>query len=205
MNDISTAGSRTELKSDNSNNSLFDNDYYYVNRSGDRIDIYLFNELEWPHIYSPLCDLIRNAPHHMEVNIRIQCYGGQIDTLIPLYTAIKESPAYIKGVIERSCASAATMLFLSCDGWGVNPYSTMMFHAYSSGYYGKRNENISDFEFNKEHLDTLVYDMYEGFLTKKEIDQVLDGKDLHFGYEEIIVRLEKLQKYREREAKKQGA
>jgi hypothetical protein len=57
-------------------------------------------------------------------------------------------------------------------------------------YGGKEHEQHSYVTFSRKKIHKMVRDRYAGFLTEKEIENVLNGQDYYFDSEEIAERLE---------------
>jgi len=93
-------------------------------------------------------------------------------------------------VLSGSVASAATMLSLSCDKLEVADHTSFMIHSSSGGISGKTHETKAYMEFSDKNTRGIFKDVYKGFLTDKEINQVLDGKDMWMGKEEVLNRWE---------------
>jgi hypothetical protein len=79
------------------------------------------------------------------------------------------------------------------------PWSAIMIHAYSGGDIGKYQEIQSSSEFHREWFTNFMYDVYGDFLTKKELTQVLGGKDLWLSAEDAITRFKKIFRKKDRE------
>lgn len=175
---------------------------FYIAEHGNQSSVYISSNIEQPSSYYPLYDFFRTREPHQQVDLYLNCYGGRLDTAIQIIMSMMESQAMIIGHIEHECASAATMLFLACDSWSVSPFSKAFLHADSGGYIGKRNEVVANFEFERVWLDNFNYELYQPFLTQKEVKEMLEGKDFYFNAEEISERLEKVIKEREKVQKK---
>lgn len=150
-----------------------------------------------------LCTLLRGAEEHDTVVIRINCIGGRFDAAAQIMNAIRECKGSVVGVIEQECASAATMIFLTCNQWQVQPYGEMMIHNASYGTMGKSHEVSSRVRHTEAMFREIVSEVYEGFLTDEEIQLVLDGKDYHFTQEEILARLDNVIEVRTKKQEEQ--
>ncbi len=106
-----------------------------------------------------------------------------------------ETHAEITGI----CHSAASMLALSCDNIFVSPYATMMVHYVSFGAIGQGAHVRDRVKHTLDFTEALFKDTYSGFLTDSEISEVIEGKELWMGAEEISNRLERLIEYRNKE------
>jgi ATP-dependent protease ClpP protease subunit len=137
-----------------------------------------------------LCTLLRGANEEDTVVIRINSGGGRFDIAAQIINAIKECAGTVIGVIEQSCASAATMIFLSCDQWQVQPLGDMMIHYASYGVGGKGNEISSRVDHNNRMLPRVFNTIYKDFLSVQEIENVIRGQDIYLTPDEITARLE---------------
>lgn len=159
-------------------------------------DYYLTGEIGEPHEYVDLCDVLRNALPEDEVTIRINSGGGLIATGNQIINAINESEAYVRGYIESSCGSMATMIFLACHAWSVSEHAEFFIHTSSGGMFGKESETYAQSVFTRKKTHKMVTKAYSGFLSGVEIAKVLEGTDLYFDSEEILERLDRFVAYR---------
>ena len=169
---------------------------------GSEYDVFLYDIRE-PEYYQDLFYILKTASENDIINIHINSHGGSADALIQLRTYLRETDATVIAHAEGMVASAGSMLFLSCNAWNVYPNISFMCHNYSSGTSGKGSEMASQIDFEKVWSKELMHDCYAGFLTDKEIDEMLAGKDFWMGSKEVSERLTKLVTYREKEFKKQ--
>ena len=66
-----------------------------------------------------------------------------------------------------------------------------MIHYFSKGMYGKGNEIEADADFTKQFYRGFYKKIYKHFLTDKEIQNVIDGKDYYFNQLEVEKRLKR--------------
>lgn len=137
---------------------------------------------------------IHDARSSDEVNLHINCYGGECATAFQIIDNLRASPATVNISIEGNCCSAATMIALAGDSWDVYPHCRFMVHSYSKLEYGKRNEVIASADFDRKWLDDNFRMIYKGFMTEEEIEQCLEGKDFYFTADEVIERLNNYKK-----------
>ena len=171
MSDMSSRLLRKEMTS-----TLYE--YYLVDNIGEASD------------YIELCDVLRSASPNDEVLIRINSGGGSLATANMIVNAIRESQAHVHGFIESTCASAATLVYLACHSYSLSEDADMMVHTSSSMYGGKEHEQHSYVTFSRKKIHKMVRDRYAGFLTEKEIENVLNGQDYYFDSEDVAERLE---------------
>lgn len=153
-------------------------------------EYYLVDDIGEASDYIELCDVLRSASPNDEVLIRINSGGGSLATANMIVNAIRESQAHVHGFIESTCASAATLIYLACHSYSLSEDADMMIHTSSSLYGGKEHEQHSYVTFSRKKIHKMVRDRYAGFLTEKEIENVLNGQDYYFDSEEIAERLE---------------
>jgi len=147
-----------------------------------------------PDFYRDLFYQLENCSENDVFEIVLNTYGGQEDTAIQLYNAIISSPATVVGRVSGYCCSAGTIVLLACRSWVVPPNSKVMIHSSSGGTSGKSHETQAMVEFESLWLRSFFRSVYKGFLTDKEIEAVLGGKDMWFTGEDTVKRLKKLSK-----------
>lgn len=143
-------------------------------------------------------DVIEEMEHLTEldtVQMRINSGGGSLGGLVSLLEAIRHTDASVMAIITGNCHSAASILALSCDQVMVSPFATMMVHNVSYGVAGKDADILGHVVHISDYSQKLVNQIYAGFLTEKEIQEVIDGKEFWFQSDEIQERLERKGKY----------
>ena len=161
-------------------------------------EYYLVDDIGEASEYIQLCDVLRSASPNDEILIRINSGGGSLATANMIVNAIRESQAHVHGFIESTCASAATLIYLACHSYSLSEDADMMIHTSSSLYGGKEHEQHSYVTFSRKKIHKMVRDRYAGFLTEKEIENVLNGQDYYFDSEEIGERLENFTEFQKK-------
>ena len=161
-------------------------------------EYYLVGEIGDASEYIELCDVLRSANENDQVVIRINSGGGSLATANMVVNAIRESQAHVHGFIESTCASAATLIYLACHSYSLSEDADMMIHTSSSLYGGKEHEQHSYVTFSRKKIHKMVRNRYAGFLTEKEIENVLNGQDYYFDSEEIAERLENYTEFQQK-------
>jgi ATP-dependent protease ClpP protease subunit len=154
-------------------------------------EFYLSGTIEPADEYVEWFDTIRNSGANDIIRIYINSYGGDLFTAIQFLRVLKETEATIVMSVEGACMSAATMIFLCADQIEVSEHSMFMFHNYSGGAIGKGGEMIDQLIHERAWSEKMMRDIYEDFLTEKEISAMLDNKDIWMDGEEVVKRLEK--------------
>ena len=165
-------------------------DHVPIAKNGREIDVYIMTEIVNPIEYSELCHLLRNANSKEVIRIHINTPGGRLDSATMIIDAITESDAYIIGVLSGSVASAGTMIALACDELECSSYLEFMIHYFSGGTGGKGNEIKAHSNFIDKHMPMVFKKMYAGFLSDKEIEDMIEGKDVWLNGDEVLERFE---------------
>lgn len=151
--------------------------------------VFLTDVIESPAIYNETCYKLDTASEAEKFYIYINTPGGILDAAIMLVNSIKKSKASVVAKLSGTVASAGTIITLACDEVEVAPHTAFMVHNYSGGLVGKGHELKAHQEFVDANLNRSFTDLYGGFLTPTEIRQVINGKDLWMGTEEVQRRL----------------
>lgn len=161
-------------------------------------EYYLVDDIGEASDYVELCDALRSANENDQFVIRFNSDGGLLSTGDMIINAIKESQAHVHGFIEHSCGSMATMVFLACHSWSLSDSAEFFIHSASGGTVGKEHENYASIMFDRKKLHRMVKERYSGFLTEKEIENVLNGQDYYFDAEQIADRLDTYTEYHQK-------
>ena len=151
-------------------------------------DVYITDGIDEPSCYNELCQILRNASKGETVNLYLNTPGGIIDSAFMIVDAIKSSKAKVTAYLSGTVASAGTIIALSCDNLVVADHTAFMIHNYSGSVGGKGHEMKARQEFIDRSLNAAFKSFYTGFLTDKEMTEVIDGRDMWMGKDEIIER-----------------
>ena len=95
-------------------------------------------------------DILNNCLNEF-IFVHLNSPGGRADCGLAIYDFIKTSSIPINCIVEGSCDSAATLLFLASHHREMTPNSTFMMHQCSWGCYGQ-NRLMQDMALNAEKL-----------------------------------------------------
>ena len=157
-------------------------------KSTDQLDVYLNTGIDEPSYYSEICYILSTLTEDETVYFHINTPGGILDSAFQLVDAIKGCRATTIAKLTGTVASAGTIIALSCDKLIVAEHTSFMIHNYSAGAYGKGNE----LKARQEHIDKSTNhafkEFYSGFLTDKEVKEVINGKDIWLTADEVRMR-----------------
>ena len=153
-------------------------------------DLYLTGDIKEAKEYQDWNQIMRSSSENDAIILHINSGGGDMFTCIQLLRSMADSPATIVASVEGMCMSAATLLFLSADVCEISEHSHFMFHTYSSGNWGKGNEQLASVQADDKWARHLFNTVYKNFRTPQEIKEIVDGKDLWMNPAEVKKRLE---------------
>jgi ATP-dependent protease ClpP protease subunit len=182
--------------------------YFESTRTDRCIKVFLDEYIREPKYYRTVLQGIDSLGEGDVVLLSINSYGGQLDGAIAIINAIQDTDADVHASIEGVAASAASLIALAAPSISVSPYATMMVHSATFGAFGKQSDVISHASFVDKQVRTLMHSVYKDFLTDKELEEVIMGKEMWFDSEEIVRRLElraQLQEKREKAEEKAAA
>ncbi len=152
--------------------------------------LWLIDDIEDNKAYLKWFDVLQNATEDDLVVIHINCWGGNLFTAVQIVTQIKTCAAQVVCQIESSCCSAATIIALACDGLICYPHGYMMIHTSSGCAFGKQSDIKKEEEFYNPWLANFFHEIYKDFLSRKEIQNVLDGHDMWLNADEVMSRFQ---------------
>lgn len=155
--------------------------------------IRLDRDVSEPEDFQEELATIRAANQTDVVHILINSAGGYLSTAKAFLNTLAQTDAHIITEIEGEACSAATLIFLAGHEYRVSDDATFMAHTSSYGYGGKESNVRQYVEHQAKANDRLLRKYYKHFLSDKEIDEVIEGKDIWMDADEIMERLEKRQ------------
>lgn len=157
-------------------------------------NVYLLSRIGDLEYYKELFDLFRRSDEHDSFSIYLNNFGGRVHTGIDIINAVRATKSTVRTVISGPLYSMAPLIALQGDEVVLEENTFMMFHDYSSMQGGKGSE----IEASVKHYRSFFRDCFsqwtKGFLSRKEQDDVISGKDLYLNYAECKDRLKKMGK-----------
>ncbi|KVP65567.1 hypothetical protein WJ96_04155 [Burkholderia ubonensis] len=167
---------------------------FTASKVSNEYSIYLSSPVVEPAAYDELCHLLRNVTENDEVKLYLNTPGGALISGLAVIQAMRDSKATITTILNPQAFSMGALMFLAGDQKVAPPNSLLMFHHYSGGLSGKGNEQVLELSATNAWFEEAMHNTCAPFLTKKEIRDVLQGKDLWMGSAEINKRLQELKK-----------
>jgi len=171
--------------------SVWDKDVPIV-QSGRTWDCYVTDQINNPASYNELCYMLDKAYPCDTFNLHLNCPGGVIDSAFQIIDSLQRTKAATVAHLSGTVASAGTMIALSCQELHMSKFAQFMIHNYSGGTSGKGHEVRDYVKFSDKQLNIAFTAIYLGFLTDKEIHEVIEGKDLWMDRDEVLLRYNNL-------------
>lgn len=138
-----------------------------------------YGEIESMGDYKNLIEELHAAQDGDVVILNINSPGGRCDIGFMLVKNILQTKATVVAHVVYPSASMASIIACVCDALVMDPHTYLMFHTYSGGAYGKSDELMQDVFETKRSLEGQFTQCIGKFLTKKEIEKMLEGKDIY--------------------------
>jgi ATP-dependent protease ClpP protease subunit len=187
-----------EVDSDDDIKELIENDSgnFFKAKRGYVYSFYLSGEIQSPEKYLTWFNMIRNSGPEDEIIIHINSHGGNVSSVLQFIRVLSECRANTIASVEGFCHSAATFFLFVTNEQQISDLSSFLFHTYSNFHQGKGGELDAAISFEKKWSIQLLNTLYKGFLTKSEIFDVLNNRDIWMGSKEVVNRLNKMKKRR---------
>lgn len=129
------------------------------------------------------------------VEISLQSPGGSMDVADYFIHAMRKTAAHIHISASGNCSSAATFILLQSDSFDLSEHFNSTLHCGSIGSGGNYNEYKIQTTFYPQWMEKALRSGYEGFLSEKEIQGMLEGRDIILNAEQWAERYEKRNQY----------
>lgn len=146
--------------------------------------ISLWDSIEDFADYDKLFETMNKISEKDEVELSVLSPGGRCDIGFIVYDRIKSLPCKVDVKVPYPTYSMGAVLSLSGDSLKIAPGAFLMFHDYGTGARGKGNEIFKQSEAYKKTFEYRFNSACQPFLTKKECESILHGKDLYVHWDD---------------------
>lgn len=169
-----------------------------------RYNVYLDKGVDRPSEYRNLTEFLMQAAQGETFRLFLNGPGGHMDSCVQLIHCLANTAATTEAHLLGEVCSAHANIFMACDSHVVYPYSLMMIHTFSGGFGGKGHDSARASTTYNELVANLYGDLYAGFLSDSELENVLiNNQDLYFHGQDIANRLNGVYALRDEITKKQ--
>ena len=169
---------------------------FFQNKSGTYVAD-LFGYINSPAQFSQMVTVLNNMRSDDELVINLCSLGGSLSAISSLLHAINKTEGNVHICATGSNASASTLVLLSGHSFELSEDFEALIHNGSFGIGGNFNEMRVQANFALGHMEKILRNHYQGFLSDFEIEEMLKGVDIVMGPEEwynrATSRIEKMQ------------
>jgi ATP-dependent Clp protease, protease subunit len=132
-------------------------------------------------------DYIQKIKPH-PIYIHIETCGGDLQPSVYMYDIIKKNKYPIYTVVDNSCCSAGSIIFLAGKKRYMRKYSSIMIHAHIITFSDKNYNEMKNEIKNDDVIYNIMIDIYKANsnLSAKEIKTILK-KDTYLYLDDCIV------------------
>lgn len=158
--------------------------FHKLVRTTYQMEWHLFGGINSLEPYYGLLGYLGDMSEGDALMLKISSGGGRVDVGNVIMQAIKETQGMVIANVIYPSASMASLIALSCDVLMMDEDTHLMFHAYSSGSYGKSDDLIQDVLETGRCLNASSAKIMSPFLTKTEIKKIGEGKDIYVRWDD---------------------
>jgi len=160
-------------------------------------NIYLHNDVDHTESYLEIYEILRKANKGDIINLYMNSYGGYLDTAVTFTRFMDSCKGKIIGHLDVAC-SAMGMIALHCDEIILGNNSYFQAHNFKGGSGGSGREMRDKQKFDDRYFPNLVENVYKGFLTDKELEELPDDANIWLTADELVPRLKNIGKLSKR-------
>jgi ATP-dependent protease ClpP protease subunit len=143
--------------------------------------IFVHESIESPTDVVPIVDTLRQLEEGDNVTMYVSGVGGcvsSVDLLIHEMQSAQARGVHIHCVCTGLLASAFSFIPLYADSFELSEGFHALLHAGSAGMSGTIPEFKASSAFTIKYMESRLRSVYKHFLSEKELDDMLEGKDL---------------------------
>lgn len=156
--------------------------------------IFVHESIESPTDVVPIVDTLRQLEEGDNVTMYVSGVGGcvsSVDLLIHEMQSAQARGVHIHCVCTGLLASAFSFIPLYADSFELSEGFHALLHAGSAGMSGTIPEFKASSAFTIKYMESRLRSVYKHFLSEKELDDMLEGKDLWLDASAWIDRFQK--------------
>lgn len=123
-------------------------------------------------------EALEAAEEEDQVVISLQSCGGNVDVSGGFIHAMEKCACPIHIIASGGVHSAGTHILLQADSFELSRNFNSLIHNGSSGSWGNLNEYHAKSDFDKTFLHQYYKEIYSGFLTDAEFEEMMLGKNI---------------------------
>lgn len=128
-----------------------------------------------------ILNTLHDAGDGDSLEIRINSCGGYVKHGNQFINVIRDRFAgRAATVLESDAYSMAASVFMAADTRIIYPHSVLMVHEATVYHWGKVTEGQAYFESSAKAIRKMFESLFKGYMTKKEMKKLFEGKDYYF-------------------------
>lgn len=172
--------------------------FFEQSNSYSTIKVFLDEDIREPAYYRNIIQRMHVMQEQDSMIIHIDTYGGRLDGAMAIIDAMENCQGKIIVVVSGYAASAGSIIALRAPNLFITPNARFLCHSASYGYSGKAADVRDHQEFSDKWLNKVFVESYSGFLTDKEMQLCMNGKEYYMLADEIEERLAKREKFQQK-------
>lgn len=165
-------------------------------KRGEEHHIYLHPYIGVVKNYLKLINMLDSAEPEDVFTINISGPGGSADTGLKLLNHMKHTEALVRVIVDSNVSSMSTILAFGGNSLTIRENVVFMWHVGSIGFFGdvKISDLNSSMKSEEESYRQILKAYCSRVLSKKEINDIVNGKDIYLTGEEVTARLARTKK-----------
>lgn len=151
-------------------------------------NVYLYGPIEDASQFIGAQEVFRAAGPDDVVEVHLSTPGGSMDATDTFLQAMHECEGRVIIRASGGVHSCGSIILLHASEFTLSPNFNMLVHNGSTGMGGDLNKFAAAAKHSVEYMNRVLRDVYEGFLTKEELQAMIDGKDFWVDGKEFMRR-----------------
>lgn len=139
--------------------------------------IYIFGTIVDPSQFIGAIEVMNRASEDDLVVVHLQTPGGSIDATDTFISAMRDCEADVIVYASGGVHSAGTIILMNAPAFRLSRNFNALVHNGSVGTGGKFSDFKAAAKSYEQQMEGVLRSTYEGFLTPKELDEMIAGKD----------------------------
>lgn len=158
-------------------------------------NIFLFGPIEDTSQFTSAIQVLQAATENDIVITHLSTPGGNLDATDTFVAAMRECEARIITKASGGVHSAGSIILLNSDEFVLSENFNCLIHNGGAYCGGKFSDWKAEVKHAEKYMEKVLHNSYAGFLTEKELSELLAGKDFWLDAEEFIRRYHNRNEY----------
>ena len=157
--------------------------------------VYLFGPIESSEQFIGALEVFQAATENDVVHVHLSTPGGSMDATDTFLAGMHMCDGRVIIHATGGVHSCGSIILLNASEFTLSENFNSLVHNGSTGISGDLNKFVTASKHSVEHMNRVLRNTYEGFLTPEELEAMIEGKDFWMFGEEFMARWEKRQEY----------